>query len=149
MDGPPDFDKQCFLDFVAGHKEHENRPESTIEDGFNFPVLIRKDVWDTIGGYDESYDPWGSNGDSDLQHKIMIAGIVPKRVKSALVYHFSQTSGTFHPDNAAHVAENHRKFTEKWGFQRESAPGIWYRPTIPYDELKYNPKWKGTYGYPK
>ncbi len=149
VDTEPDFDKQCFLDFVEGHKEHENRPENTIEDGFNFPVLIRKDVWDTVGGYDESYDPWGSNSDSDLQHKLMIAGIIPKRVKSALVYHFSQTSGTFHPDHRDKWEENKRYFTGKWGFEREASPGIWYRPTIPYKELKYKPKWKCKYGYSK
>ncbi len=144
-----DFDEQCFLEFVALYKEHENYPEGTIEDGLNFPLLMRKDVWDTIGGYDEAYDPWGSNSDSDLQHKIMIAGIIPKRVKGALVYHFSQTSGTFHPDHRDKWEENRRYFTEKWGFERAKSPEIWYRPTIPYDKLKYKPKWKAKYGYPK
>ncbi len=142
----PDFDKQCFLDFVKGYKEHENRPiENIIENGFNLPFMIRKDVWDTVGGYDENYDPWGSNGDSDLQYKLMLAGVTPKRVRSSLVYHFSQTSGTFHPDNNAYWQKNWEYFKDKWGFERASSPDIWYKPEIDYVNLKYKPEWKHTY----
>ncbi len=141
----PDFDKQCFIDFESSYKEHINKPMLRIEDGFNFPLLIRKDVWDTIGGYDTAFDPWGSNGDSDLQHKIMLAGITPKRVRECLVYHFSQTSGTFHPDNQAALHENYRYFEEKWGFQRANSPEIWYKPEIDYGKLKYKPEWEGKY----
>src|SRR5204863_406780 len=55
-----DFDKQKFLKYA------ENRPTPivpSLRTGFNLPFLIRKDLWDTIGGYDINYDPWGSNGD--------------------------------------------------------------------------------------
>ena len=142
----PDFKKECFLEFVEGYKEHENRPmENVIEDGFNLPLIIRKDVWDTIGGYDEVYDPWGSNSDSDLQYKLMLAGITPKRVKSTLVYHFSNTSGTFHPDHQANWNENWEYFKEKWGVERASSPEIWYKPEIDWDNVTYSPDWKGKY----
>lgn len=141
-----DFDKYCFLNFANSYKEHENRPvENLIENGFNLPFLIRKDVWDTIGGYDEMYDPWSSNSDSDLQYKIMLTGITPKRVRSSLVYHFSQVSGTFHSDNQSYVQENYEKFRKKWGFKRASSPEIWYKPEIPYDELKFKPDWINKY----
>lgn len=141
----PDFDKQCFLDFVDNYKEHENRPiENIVEDGFNLPFLIRKDVWDTVGGYDEKYDPWGSNSDSDLQYKIMLAGITPKRVRSTLVYHFSNTSGTFHPDNQSSWNKNWEYFKEKWGFERGSSPDIWYKPVIPEKNI-FHPEWEGKY----
>jgi len=144
----PDFNKKCFDDFVAGYSPLEPSSYSgkiPVEDGFNFPVLIRKDVWDTIGGYDEQYDPWGSNGDSDLQYKIMYAGITPKRVRSSLAYHFSQTSGTFHPDNAKYVAENHKKCQDKWGVVRASSPDIWYKPDVDFNKVKFQTEWKGKF----
>jgi len=143
MDGPPDFDKQKFIKFVETYSEHENRPETVIEDGFNMPLFIRKDVWDTVGGYDEEYDPWGSNSDSDLQYKLMVAGVNPTRVRSALVYHFSNTSGTFHPDHRDAWEENWRYFTKKWGVERASSPEIWYRPSL--EGITFKPEWKDKY----
>lgn len=140
----PDFKKQCFLDFVATHKEHENKPDLLVEDGFNLPFLIRKDVWDTIGGYDEAYDPWGSNSDSDLQYKIQISGIIPRRIRSVLFYHFSNTSGTFHPSHQDAWQKNFNYFTEKWGFQRANSPSIWYKPEIP-ETIKFNPDWRNKF----
>lgn len=144
FDGPADFKKQCFLDFVSTYKEHENKPDLMIEDGFNLPFLIRKDVWNTIGGYDEAYDPWGSNSDSDLQYKIMVAGITPKRIRNCLFYHFSNTSGTFHPSHQDAWNKNFSYFTEKWGFQRANAPSIWYKPEIP-ETMKFNPDWRNKF----
>lgn len=142
----PDFDKQCFLDFVEGYKEHENRPiENVVEDGFNLPFIVRKDVWDTVGGYDEAYDVWGSCSDTDLQAKIMYAGITPKRVRSCLVYHFSNTSGTFHPRNEASKHENWRYFEKKWGFPSwTNDQGVWYKPEFP-KEIAFKADWKGKY----
>lgn len=147
---PPDFNKQCFLDFEQEHKVHINNSSlpttEHIEDGFNLPFLIRKDVWDTIGGYDEAYDPWGSNSDSDLQYKIMVAGITPKRIRSVLVYHFSNTSGTFHPSHQAAWQKNFSYFTEKWGFQRANSPQIWYKPEIP-ETIKFKPEWRDKHAH--
>jgi GT2 family glycosyltransferase len=144
----PDFDEKCFTDFVESYSPLEQSSYSgktPVEDGLNLPILIRKDVWDTIGGADEQFDPWGSNGDSDLQYRIMYAGITPKRIKSSLVYHFSQTSGTFHPDNAKYVQENHKKFTDKWGVVRASSPEIWYKPDVDFSKTKFQAEWKGKF----
>ncbi len=142
----PDFDKQCFLDFVENYKEHENRPiENVVENGWNLPFLIRKDVWDTVGGYDENYDPWGSCSDTDLQAKLMYSGITPKRVRSTLIYHFSNTSGTFHPDNEAYKHENWRYFEKKWGFKSwTNDQGVWYKPEFP-QEITFKADWKEKY----
>lgn len=143
----PDFDKEKFLAFAETQKAHKNMSAfpstEEIEDGFNLPFLIRKDVWDIIGGYDENYDPWSSNSDSDLQYKIMVAGIVPKRVRSTLVYHFSNTSGTFHPDHQAYWQKNQAYFKKKWGVERASSPEIWYKPSL--EGITYHPKWEGKY----
>lgn len=140
-----DFDKTKFLKYVEDWKgkrfmQGGHRP------GFNLPFLIRRDLWDTVGGYDINYDPWGSNSDSDLEYKIKLAGVLPRQNKNCLVYHFSQTSGTFHPDNQAHWQKNWDYFIEKWGFPRTDE-GIWEATfDIPEPPVrKFTPDWEGKY----
>lgn len=138
-----DFDKQKFLDFVATRPKQWN-----VEKGFNFPLLLHRELWDTIGGYDINYDPWGSNGDSDLEYKIMLAGVQPVQIQDWLVYHFSQTSGTFEPRNDAHRFRNYAYFKEKWGFERTDT-GIWEADFVmptKEDGRIFFPEWEGKYG---
>lgn len=120
------------------------------ETGFNFPVFIRKDVWDAIGGYDTAYDPWGSNGDTDLQTKIHLAGIQTMRDRNTLVYHFGNKSGTFDGTHQAEWQQNWDYFTDKWGFNRDTVPDcdVWYSKNIlPTDvsTIRYQPTWKNKY----
>ena len=130
-----DFDKQKFGDYVA------NYINGGWETGFNLPFLIKRELWDKIGGYDINYDPWGSNSDSDLEYKIKLAGVQPMQSQSSLVYHFSQTSGTFNPKNNEHWQRNFKYFEDKWGFPRTDE-GIWEASfSIPYEKLKFKPKW--------
>lgn len=130
-----DWDKQKWLDY-----KHQ-LTNGNIRTGFNLPFLIKKDVWDTVGGYDVNYDPWGSNSDSDFEYKLKLAGIDMYQNTNCPVYHFSQTSGTFEPRNRDYWQKNWDYFIEKWGFPRTDE-GIWQATfTIPYDKLKYRPKW--------
>ena len=141
-----DFDKEAWLKFA------ETYPYTTepLRSGFNLPFLISKELWDLIGGYDINYDPWGSNGDSDLEYKIKLAGVQPHQNVNCPVYHFSQTSGTFHPDNDAARFRNYAYFKEKWGFDRTD-DGIWEAtfeiPEPP--ERIYTPWWGNHYGEKK
>lgn len=138
-----DFDKQKWLDYAA---EYFKTGKGDLRRGFNLPFLMKREVWDTIEGYDENYDPWGSNGDSDLEYKLKLAGAKMFQSQDSIVYHFSQTSGTFHPDNRAFWDKNWHYFIDKWGFERASAPEIWTAAIeIPDDKLKYRPAWKGKY----
>lgn len=117
------------------------------EVGFNLPFFIRKDVWDTIGGYDLVYDPWGSNSDTDFQTKVELAGVTPKRYLDMLVYHFSNKSGTFDGTHQDAWQNNWDYYTEKWGFNRDDTKAdTWYcKNMIDYDKLKYKPEWEGKY----
>lgn len=136
-----DFDKQKWLDFCAQHSAAGYRT------GFNLPFLIKRDLWDTVGGYDINYDPWGSNSDSDLEYKIKLAGIQPYQNRNSIVYHFSQTSGTFNPANDSFRFRNYAYFKEKWGFDRTDE-GIWEATfTIPTKEEGriFTPEWEGKY----
>lgn len=108
-----DFDKQKWLEYAARKDEGYG-----LRTGFNLPFLMKRELWDTIGGYDINYDPWGSNSDSDLEYKIRLAGIQPYQNTNCIVYHFSQTSGTFHPDNQGAWQKNWNYFIQKWGFPR-------------------------------
>ncbi len=136
-----DFNLKNFSDFViaAGGEG--------LRTGFNLPFLIRRDVWDTIGGYDRNYDPWGSNSDSDLEYKIRLAGIYPNQNTNCLVYHFSQTSGTFSPEHQGAWAKNWDYFIKKWGFPRTDQR-IWEAdfpmPTKEEGRI-YCPEWEGKY----
>lgn len=117
-------------------------------DGFNLPFFIRKDVWQTIGGYDVAYDPWGSNSDTDLQTAIELAGIKPKRFRDVLVYHFGSKSGTFDSSNQELWWKNWNYYTEKWGFNRDMEPqaDTWMcKDMIHWDKLKYKPEWVNKY----
>lgn len=117
--------------------------------GFNFPVFIRKDVWDTVGGYDEKYDPWGSNSDTDLQTCIELAGIQPMRMRNVLVYHFSNKSGTFDGSHQAEWQRNFDYYREKWGFTRddEPIPDTWMATNMVNKKMnKFHPDYEGKYG---
>lgn len=141
-----DFNKQKFLDFVK--KYHNESDGAVVSNGFNLPLLIKRELWDTVGGYDINYDPWGSNGDSDLEYKIRLAGVQPLQDTDTLVYHFSQTSGTFSPENDSFRFKNYAYFKEKWGVDRTDA-GIWeanfHMPTLDEGRI-FTPEWEGKYG---
>lgn len=133
--GGGDFDKQGFLNYAENHKGEGWRT------GTNLPFIMHRELWNTIGGYDVKYDPWGSNGDSDLQYKAKLAGVQPMQNSDVCVYHFSQTSGTFHPKRRNYWQKNWDYFIEKWGFERTDK-GIWEATyDIPKDKLKYKPTW--------
>lgn len=125
----------------------ESEDDFEEEDGFNLPFFVRKDVMDTVGGYDTKYDPWGSNSDTDLQAKFHLAGVETKRERDVLVYHFSNKSGTFDGTHQAEWQQNWDYFTQKWGFNRDMlGSDVWYSKDL-IDEklLKYKPSWKGKY----
>jgi len=137
-----DFDKNKFYKFA---EEHDKREHIGLRTGFNLPFLISRDIWDTVGGYDINFDPWGSNSDSDLEYKIKLAGVQPTQNPNAIVYHFSQTSGTFEPRNQEAWNKNWQYFIDKWGFPRTDA-GIWEANfEIPNEGRKYRPEWENKY----
>jgi len=143
-----DFDKAKWLEFSKSKNDPQDGQSisSSMRTGFNLPFLIHRDLWNTIGGYDINYDPWGSNGDSDLEYKIRLAGVQPYQNTETLVYHFSQTSGTFNPENRPYWGRNFAYFKEKWGFERTDT-GIWeanFEMPKPPARI-YCPPWEGKY----
>lgn len=127
-------DVDDFIWNAVGKYDEEDR----IETGLNLPLFIRKDFWDLLGGYDVAYDPWGSNSDTDLQTRINLAGVTPMRMRDVLVYHFSNKTPTFAPDNDAFRMNNFEYFKQKFGFDRdELGSDVWYnKDMIPKDKSK-------------
>lgn len=138
--------------WLAAHRIHRITPEEgghKEEPGFNLPFFINRDVWNRIGGYDNIYDPWGSNSDTDLQTKVNLAGITPMRLRDVLVYHFGNKSGTFDGSHKEAYDFNWDYFDEKWGFNRDVlGSDVWYnKDMLPEDVtlIKYKPEWAGLY----
>lgn len=141
--GIMDFDELKFeTDALAlGKNEWEN--------GFGFPLICKKSVWELVEGYDEIFDPWGSNCDSDLEYKLMLAGIMPRRWKGVLFYHFASVSGTFAPEQHVFWRGNIRQFEQKWNMARARNPEIWSCDfLIDGERLKYKPSWAKLEGNP-
>lgn len=144
-----------FLKIAAGLTIDVFKPEMVKEEvakivevgkvepevGFNFPLFIKKGLWHFLGGYDTAYDPWGSNSDTDLQTRINLAGVLPKRYLDVLVYHFSNKSGTFDGTHQDFYQNNIEYFKQKFGFDRdELGSDVWYnKDMIPSDStlIKY------------
>jgi len=136
-----DFDKQKWLEFASNYKG------IGYITGFNLPFLIKRELWNLIEGYDILYGEWGSNSDSDLQAKIHLTGVQPYQNTDCIVYHFSGTSGTGSSENHVYWQKNWDYFIFKWGFERQSAPMVWFsKDIINKQKLIYNPSWKEKYG---
>jgi glycosyltransferase involved in cell wall biosynthesis len=134
-----------FVSSIISHSGHEEVSETT---GFNLPFFIRKDVWETIGGYDEKYDPWGSNSDTDLQTLIELSGVQPMRLRDVLVYHFSNKSGTFDGTHQKEWQENFDYYGQKFGFTRDDdpKPNTWMATGLVNQALNtFHPAWEGKY----
>ena len=139
-----EFDKEKVDEFI----KEDQIDAITSEPGFNFPFFMRMDVWRTIGGYDEKYDPWGSNSDTDLQTLVNIAGIIPKRYRDVLVYHFSNKSGTFDGTHQEEWQRNFDHYRIKFGYTRDDEPkaDVWYNKNMVLeDKLIFHPDWEGKY----
>ena len=141
-----DFDKVKWLEFAKNYSPHGGEQWKCLRTGFNLPFLIKREVFDLISMYDVNYDPYGSNGDSDLEYKIRLAGVQPYQNTNCIVYHFSQTSGTSNPENRPYWAKNWDYFISKWGFPRTDN-GIWEANfEIPKSPIrKFLPWWEGFY----
>lgn len=131
------------FDYEKWEKDSIEMKEDKFENGFGFPLLCKKELWEKIEGYDESFDPWGSGIDSDLEYKLMLLNIMPKRWRGVLTYHIAQVSGTFwKPEADEYLARNRVNFERKWGLAKAPAPNIWYCDfKLNNNNLIYRPEW--------
>jgi glycosyltransferase involved in cell wall biosynthesis len=132
-----DFDKDRVDEFMM------NNEDRMVENGFHFPIIFNKAIWSHVEGFDEMYDPWGSNGDSDFEYKLWLAGVQPKFYHGIFVYHFGSKTESFSADKQNYWQKNWDYFIEKWGFAREETPWVQRADLhIPLEKLKYLPEWR-------
>lgn len=129
------------FDWMKWEKDSLEMREEKMERGFGFPLICKKELWEKIGGYDISYDPYGSGIDSDLEYSVMLSGIMPMRWRGVITYHFAQVSGIFWKKEAEpYLAKNRSYFERKWGIARARSPQIWYCEfVIPQNSVIYRP----------
>jgi GT2 family glycosyltransferase len=86
-------------------------------------LLVRRDVWDALGGFDESF-LLGYYEDADLCLRIQEMGLKVLYEPSAVVNHHEHASSA--PDALNFLfKENHARFCEKWGerLREQESPG--------------------------
>ena len=82
------------------------------------------------------------------EKKLKLVGVEMYQNTNCPVYHFSQTSGTFHPDNRSYWEKNFKYFIDKWGFERIGSPQIWEANfEIPDEGRKFRPGYEGKYAH--
>lgn len=81
------------------------------------PILLRREDWDAIGGFDEAYFP-GTGSDPDLAMKMWQQGCRHFiGVGTSLVYHFSRATMSRFDDRCERSARAY--FRKKWGVSRK------------------------------
>jgi GT2 family glycosyltransferase len=77
-------------------------------------VLVKREVVEKIGGFDESFSPWGFE-DDDLALRVRLAGWRNRVALDAFVFHAPYPDAAKHRRHAAWLQENWRRFAAKWG----------------------------------
>lgn len=83
-------------------------------------VLVRREVIDRIGGFDEAFSPWGFE-DDDLALRIRLAGWRNLVARDTFVFHAEYGSADKHQRHAAWLETNWDRFLAKWCPARRGA----------------------------
>ncbi|MEM9379621.1 MAG: glycosyltransferase [Planctomycetota bacterium] len=76
-------------------------------------VLVRAEVLDRIGGFDEAFSPWGFE-DDDLSLRVRLAGWRNRVARDTFVYHAPYDGPAKHQRHAAWLEQNWKAFLAKW-----------------------------------
>jgi GT2 family glycosyltransferase len=77
-------------------------------------VLVKREVIERIGGFDERFSPWGFE-DDDLAVRVRLAGWRNRVALDTFVFHAAYDNAKKQARHDALLQENWRKFAEKWG----------------------------------
>lgn len=100
-----------------------------------FAMLIRRKVWDTIGGLDEAFTP-GYYEDDDFSMKLSKLGYRMLVVNNSFIYHAGSQSFSKKPDVVQIELDHCRLFISRYGFNIFDyfKPERNYAMSIPYNE---------------
>jgi GT2 family glycosyltransferase len=135
---PPDYGSVEEMGALAAEIEatapgaHED-----VEKLILFCLLVRREVFETIGGMDARFDPWGYE-DDDFTLRAWIVGYRLRIARDAYVHHAgSKTSTAAKIDYRALLARNWSRFKAKWGLP----DGL--TPEAPLDRAALRQRWRG------
>ncbi|MCR5106818.1 MAG: HAD-IIIC family phosphatase [Lachnospiraceae bacterium] len=80
-----------------------------------FAMLIRRKLWDAIGGFDEDFAP-GYFEDDALSMEILKRGFRLKLVKNSFIYHAGSQSFSKTDDYGTLLNDHRQLFVDKYGF---------------------------------
>jgi len=92
----------------------EEDVEQNVEEIMPVAVMIKKDVWDAVGGYDESYLPvyWEDN---DMMMKVIMKGYKIRYCPEFEVTHFHGSSYSANSLGSESYKKNRKLFIDRWG----------------------------------
>ena len=93
-------------------------------------LLVKKDVFDKVGGFDDQFDVY--YGDSDLCLKIREAGFrIIYTPFTELLHEGSRSIQYWHSGASFFDVENHQLFIKKWPHLKSG--DIYYNPNLDWD----------------
>lgn len=115
---PPDY-KEALLGYAKAINIPMSYPYEEKIYLVGFALLIRRSVWDHIGGLDERFSP-GNFEDNDYGTRVLLSGYKNILCKNSFIIHFGHKSFEKRPVQFTTLLEtNSRKFFEKWNIPCE------------------------------
>ena len=111
-------DLRRFADGRARSHARQFRFTTTLT---SFCVLVRREVIDAIGGFDERFSPWGFE-DDDFTLRAALAGFRNRLAQDVFVRHESY-DGPKLDRHSQLLLRNWRRFSSKWGAPEGAAYG--------------------------
>ncbi len=105
---------ELYMEFGARNNVAMEQAVTDVPKLSGFALLVRRSVWDAVGGFDEQFSP-GYFEDDDLCMRIRNAGYTLKVCKNAFIYHAGSQSFAKKKDIEELFERNRQKFIAKWG----------------------------------
>jgi len=99
--------------FAAAHYAKEPRRGKDSLLFTSLAVLVRREVIERIGGFDEAFSPWGFE-DDDLSLRITLAGWRNRVARDTFVHHAHYATQAKVERHNGWMEENWRRFVAKW-----------------------------------
>ncbi len=106
-------DQSSIDAFAAGHAQQNLRSGDDCTLFTSLAVLVRADVMERIGGFDESFSPWGFE-DDDIALRIRLAGWRNRVAKDTFVFHAAYDGPAKEQRHSAWLHQNWEAFLTKW-----------------------------------
>lgn len=110
-----------YMEFGAERNVRMDDPYEYVRKLSGFALLIRREVIDSVGGFDEIFAP-GYFEDDDLCTRIGQQGYKLVLCRNSFIYHAGSQSFAENPDAEAIFERNRQRFIDKWGFDSYTEP---------------------------